>query len=129
MLHAIILIFVSAVHSICIMEHYFIHKHNLILADSRAGVVVKQLAPLEVFTLHTLLLHGAGVLAGGALVTCGSVGTGLGALTGPAHTLAPAAAQQAQVGHAGVSASGAVTVLTLPVWVTLAKATVTDTVA
>ncbi len=72
------------------------------------------------------LFHGAGVRAGGALVTCGPVGTGLGALTGSTHTLAPTAAQQAQVGHTGVSTSGAVTVVTLPVWCTLAEATVTN---
>lgn len=75
------------------------------------------------------LLHGAGIRTGRALVTCGPVGTGLSALTGPTHTLAPATAQQTQVGHTGVSTSGAVTVLTLPVWCTLAEATVTDTVA
>lgn len=75
------------------------------------------------------LLHGAGIRARGALVTCGPVGTRLGALAGPAHTLAPPAAQQAQVGHTGVSTSGAVTVLTLPVWCTLAEATVTDAMA
>ncbi len=75
------------------------------------------------------LLHGTGIGAGGALVTCGPVRTGLGALTGPAHTLAPPAAQETQVGHTGVSTSGAVTVLTLPVWGTLAEATVTDAMA
>lgn len=75
------------------------------------------------------LLHGAGVRTGGALVARGSVGTRLGALAGPARTLAPAAAQQAQVGHAGVGASGAVTVVTLPVRRTLAEAAVTDAVA
>lgn len=75
------------------------------------------------------LLHSAGVRAGGALVACGPIGTWLGALTGPAHTLAPPAAQQTQVGHTGVSTSGAVTVLTLPVWCTLAEATITDTMA
>lgn len=72
------------------------------------------------------LLHGAGVRAGGTFVTSRPIGPWLGALTGPAHTLAPPAAQQAQVGHAGVSASGAVAVLTLPVWCTLTEATVTD---
>lgn len=75
------------------------------------------------------LLHGAGVRAGGALVTCRPIGTWLGALAGPAHTLAPPAAQQAQVGHTGVSAPGAVAVLTLPVWCTLTEATVTDAMA
>ena len=39
------------------------------------------------------LLHSAGIRTGGALVTRGPVGTGLGALTGPAHTLAPATAE------------------------------------
>lgn len=76
-----------------------------------------------------LLLHGTGVRAGGALVTRGPVRTGLGALTGPTHTLAPPTAQQTQVGHAGVSTSGAVTVLALPVRCTLAETTVTDTMA
>lgn len=75
------------------------------------------------------LLHGAGVRAGGTLVTRGPISTRLGALAGPAHTLAPAAAQQAQVGHAGVSASRAVAVLALPVWRTLTEATVTDAMA
>lgn len=72
------------------------------------------------------LLHGAGVRAGGTFVTSRPIGPWLGALTGPAHALAPPAAQQAQIGHAGVSASGAVAVLTLPVWCTLTEATVTD---
>lgn len=75
------------------------------------------------------LLHGAGVRAGGALVARGPVGTWLGALTGPAHTLAPPTAQQTHAGHAGVSTPGAVTVLTLPVWRTLTEATVTDAMA
>lgn len=75
------------------------------------------------------LLHGAGIRAGGALVTCGPVGTRLGAITGPAHTLAPTAAQQTQAGHTGVSTSGAVTVITLPVRCTLAEATITDSMA
>lgn len=74
------------------------------------------------------LLHGAGVRAGGTFVTSRPIGPWLGALTSPAHTLAPPAAQQAQVGHAGVGTSGAVTVLTLPVWCTLTEATVTDAV-
>lgn len=73
------------------------------------------------------LLHGTGIRAGGTLVTCGPIGTRLCALAGPTHTLAPPAAQKAQAGHTGVSTSGAVTVLTLPVRCTLAEATVTDT--
>ena len=75
------------------------------------------------------LLHRTGIRAGGALVTRGPVSAEVGAITGPAHTLAPTAAQQTQAGHAGVSTSGAVTVLTLPVWSTLAEATVTDAMA
>lgn len=75
------------------------------------------------------LLHGAGVRTGGTLVACGPIGARLGALAGPAHTLAPPAAQQAQVGHTGVGPSGAVTVLTLPVRCTLTEATVTDAMA
>lgn len=79
-------------------------------------------------TLHTLLLHGTGVGAGGTLVTRGSVGTWLRALAGSAHALTPPAAQEAHAGHTSVCTSGAVTVLTLPVWCALAEATVTDTV-
>lgn len=75
------------------------------------------------------LLHGAGVGAGGALVTRGPVGPWLGALTGPTLTVTSPVAQQAHVGHTGVSTSGAVTVLTLPVWATLAETTVTDAMA
>lgn len=75
------------------------------------------------------LLHGAGVGAGGALVARGPVGAGLGALAGAAHTLAPSAAQQAQVGHASVGAPGAVAVVALPVGRTLAEATVAGAVA
>lgn len=75
------------------------------------------------------LLHGAGVGAGGTLVAGGAVGPWLCALTGPANTLAPPAAQQTQVGHTGVGAPGAVAVLALPVGGALAEAAVTDTVA
>lgn len=32
----------------------FIDKDNLVFADSRAGVVLEQPPPLEVFTLHAL---------------------------------------------------------------------------
>lgn len=75
------------------------------------------------------LLHGTGIRAGGALVARGPVGARLRALAGPAHTLAPPAAQQAHAGHAGVGAPGAVAVLTLPVGGALAEAAVTDAVA
>lgn len=75
------------------------------------------------------LLHSAGVGAGGALVARGPIGPWLRALAGPAHTLAPAAAQQTHAGHAGVGAPGAVAVFTLPVWGALAEAAVTDAVA
>lgn len=79
-------------------------------------------------SLHSLL-HGTGVGAGGTLVARGPVGPRLRALAGPAHALAPPAAQQAHAGHAGVGASGAVAVLTLPVWGALAEAAVTDAMA
>lgn len=32
----------------------FLHQNDLIFADLRAAVVVKQFPPLEVLTLHTL---------------------------------------------------------------------------
>lgn len=35
-----------------------INKHNLVLADLRAGVVLEQLPPLEMFALHTLSVRG-----------------------------------------------------------------------
>lgn len=76
-----------------------------------------------------LLLYGAGVGTGGAFLTGGSVGSGLSALTHPADTLAPAAAQQADAGHAGVDAGGAVALLPLPTGITVAGATVTAPVA
>lgn len=75
------------------------------------------------------LLHGAGIGAGGTLVTRGPVGPRLRALAGPAHALAPPAAQQAHAGHAGVGAPGAVAVLALPVGGALAEAAVADAVA
>lgn len=75
------------------------------------------------------LLHGTGVGAGGTLVARGPVGPRLRALAGPAHALAPPAAQQAHAGHAGVGAPGAVAVLTLPVGGALAEAAVADAVA
>lgn len=75
------------------------------------------------------LLHGTGIGAGGTLVTRGPVGPRLRALAGPAHALAPPAAQQAHAGHAGVGASGAVAVLALPVGGALAEAAVADAVA
>lgn len=75
------------------------------------------------------LLHGTSVGAGGTLIARGPVGPRLRALAGPAHTLTPPAAQQADAGHAGVGAPGAVAVLTLPVRGALAEAAVTHTVA
>lgn len=75
------------------------------------------------------LLDAAGIRAGWTPLTSGPVGPWLGALTGPTHTLAPAAAQQAHTGHAGVCPGGTVTVLPHPVRATLAEATVTFTMA
>ena len=69
------------------------------------------------------LLDGAGVGAGGALVTGGPVGPRLGALAFAADTGAAATAQPAHAGLAGVCARGAVAVLPRPVRVTLTGAT------
>lgn len=48
-----LIIFSLAVVLLCCCT-YFIHKYNLILADLRAGVVVKQSSSLEVLALHAL---------------------------------------------------------------------------
>ena len=73
-----------------------------------------------------LLLEGTGITAGRTPLTGGTIGPRLGALTGPTHPLTPAATQQTDAGHlAGVGARGAVAVLSFPVRVTLAEATVT----
>lgn len=72
-----------------------------------------------------LLFDCAGVWTGGALFTGSSVGSRLSALTNPTLTAAAAAAQQADAGHAGVCAGGAVTVFTFPAGVTHAGSTVT----
>lgn len=71
----------------------------------------------------TLLFHGAGVRTGGTFLTGSPVGPWLGALTHPTLAGASSAAQQADAGHAGVRARGAVTVLAFPAGVTLADAT------
>lgn len=61
------------------------------------------------------LFDGAGVWAGGALLAGVSVGAGLGTLTAAAHAGAMATAHQPIAGHAGVSACGAVAVVSCPV--------------
>lgn len=71
-----------------------------------------------------LLLNGAGVGAGGALLTRGSVGAWLRAVAHTALAVAASAAQHADAGHARVGARGAVAVLALPAGVALAEATV-----
>lgn len=71
-----------------------------------------------------LLLNGAGVGAGGALLARGSVGAWLRAVTHTALAVAASAAQHADAGHARVGARGAVAVLALPAGVALAEATV-----
>lgn len=75
-----------------------------------------RLAPTH-FSAHSLL-KGAGVRAGGALLTGVPIGAGLDAHAAAALTLAPAAAQQPVAGHAGVGARGAVAVEAGPVGVT-----------
>lgn len=69
------------------------------------------------------LLYGAGVGAGGAFLAGGSVGSGLSAVADATLTVAAAAAQQPDAGHACVLACGAVTVLSFPAGVTLTVAT------
>lgn len=64
------------------------------------------------------LLKGAGIGAGGTLLTGVPVGAGLDADTAAALTLAPPAAQQPVAGHAGVRARGTVAVVAGPVGVT-----------
>lgn len=71
-----------------------------------------------------LRLNGAGVGAGGALLTRGSVGAWLRAVAHTALAVAASAAQHADAGHARVGACGAVAVLPLPAGVTLAEAAV-----
>lgn len=61
------------------------------------------------------LFDGAGIWAGGALLAGVSVGARLGALAAAAHAGAMATAHQPIVGHAGVSACGAVAVVACPV--------------
>lgn len=69
------------------------------------------------------LFYSAGIGTGGAFLTGSSVGTRLSAMANPALTVTPAAAQQADAGHAGVCACGAVTVFSFPASITLAEAT------
>lgn len=71
-----------------------------------------------------LLLNGAGVGAGGALLARGSVGAWLRAVAHAALAVPASAAQHADAGHARVGARGAVAVLSLPAGVALAEAAV-----
>lgn len=86
-----------------------------------------QLSPTH-FPAHSLL-KGAGIRAGGTLLTGGPVGARLDADAAAALALAPAAAQQPVTGHAGVGARGAVTVVAGPVGVTQAVPTAALAVA
>lgn len=69
------------------------------------------------------LLYGAGVGAGGAFLTGGSVGSGLRAVTDATLTVSTAAAQHPNAGHACVLTCGAVTVLSFPAGITLTVTT------
>ena len=80
-----------------------------------------QLSPAHV-SAHSLL-KGAGVRAGGTLLTGVPIGARLDADTAAALALAPSAAQQAVAGHAGVRAFGTVAVVAGPVGVTQAVPT------
>lgn len=66
----------------------------------------------------------AGVGAGGAFLAGWSVGAGLRAVAHATLAGAASATQHADVGHAGVCARGAVTVLALPAGVALTEAAV-----
>lgn len=70
-----------------------------------------------------LLFNSAGIGAGGAFLTLGSISTRLSALTDATLAVTPGAAQHAIAGHAGVCPGGAVTVFSLPAGVTLADST------
>lgn len=120
--HAVIFIFVGAVYSILFIFQFFCDG-DFIFADSIAAVVLDVLSSLKVLTLHTCFFNGAGVRAGGAFLTGGSIGAGLGALTDSTLAVTPAAAQHADAGHAGVYDRAAVTVFTFPAGVTLAEPT------
>ena len=80
--------------------------------------------PMSLHAVHSLL-KGAGIWAGGALLTGVSIGAWLDAHTAAALAVAPAAAQQPTGGHAGVSACSTVAVVASPVRVTHAVPTVT----
>lgn len=80
-----------------------------------------QLSPTH-FSAYSLL-KGAGIRAGGTLLTGVPIGARLDANTAAAFTLAPAAAQQPVTGQAGVGASGTVAVVACPVGVTQAVPT------
>lgn len=69
------------------------------------------------------LLKGAGIRAGGTLLTGVPVGARLDADAAAAFTLAPPAAQQPIAGHAGVRACRTVAVVAGPVGVTQAVPT------
>lgn len=122
---AVVLVFIRAVHCVCVMETQLLRELDFVSADSVAAFVVGVLSPLEVLTFNTLLLDGTGVGTGGTFLTGSSVSSGLSALTDATFTAASAAAQQTDVGHAGVGSGGAVTVFSFPAGVTLAEATVT----
>lgn len=67
---------------------------------------------ISTFSLEDILFDGAGIRAGGAFITGGSVRARLGTLTLAANTLTSASTQKPYVAHAGVGSYGTVTVLT-----------------
>lgn len=67
-LNTVILILVAAVHGVLLVKDQLIHLLNLISADVIAVLLI-QIPSLIMFTLHTLLFDGAGVWAGGTLLT------------------------------------------------------------
>lgn len=67
-LDAVVLILVATVHRVLLMKDELNHRHNVISAEVIAVLLI-QIPSLIVFTLHTLLFDGAGVWAGGTLLT------------------------------------------------------------
>lgn len=109
--HTIVVCLVETKHSTRLVRFQGLHGDDLILAQTLAGLIVRQTAIVEETTLDTFPLCPAGVRAGGTLLTRVSECPWLGALAATAHAVAPSAAHLPVIRHTGAGLRGAVTVV------------------
>lgn len=109
--HTIVVCLIETKHSSGLVCFQGLHCDDLILAQTLAGLIVRQTAVVEETALDTFPFGPTGVRACGALLARVSESARLGALAATAHAVASAAAHLSVVRLAGAGLGGAVAVV------------------